>query len=265
MPHADSSHALLLTACIAPKPAIAALLHRSDPEIRLRDYAESLRFWLNLRDPRVGAIVFADNSGYPLDTLRAIADAETRPGSPTVEFHSFDYPAPSPLFSYGHPEMLLVNETLDRSLAIARLPYFVKVTGRYRFPDFSRLLDHLPVDYQVAVDSTGAALWPFSKKTNFISHFALGFFRRDFYREHLGDIPNRMRPAPPWNRMQFVEPMIYDTLYPLRHRPGVIMRWPHNCEPLGVGANGHDYRDRRRRAVAFVRAVARKITPRWWI
>ncbi len=263
---ADRSHSLLLTSCIAPKPDVARLLRRADPALRLQDYADSLRFWLRLGDPRVGALVFADNSGHPLDSLREIAAREA-PESLAVEFHSLDYPAPSPLLSYGHPEMLLVNEVLERSPALARLPFFAKVTGRYRFPDFSRLLDRLPADYQVAVDSTGAPFWPFSpsRKANPISHFALGFFRREFYLEHLRDIPGRMRPAPPWNRMQFVEPMIYDTLLPLRHKPGVIMRWPRNCEPLGIGANGHDYRDRRRRTVALVRAVFRKITPRWWI
>lgn len=258
------SHALLLTACIAPKPDIAGLLKRSDPAQRLADYAASLRFWLRLADPRIGAIVFVDNSGHPLDALQTLAARENLTSIP-VEFHSFDYPAPPPTLNYGHPEMRMINEVLGISEQLSRLPWFAKVTGRYHYPAFSRLLDRLPHDYRVAVDTTGMRPAPWRRLSNPISLFALAFFQTEFYRRHLQDIPDRMRPAPPWDRRQFVEPMIHDTLYPMRKEPGIIMRWPCNCEPRGIGANGQNYRAPRRRAVSFIRAVARRLCPSFWI
>ena len=159
-----ASHALLLTACVAPKGPASPFFRRADPAVRLADYATALRFWLRLRDPRIGAVVFADNSGHPLDSLRDLAAAEAPAGLP-VEFHSFDFPAPSPNLSYGHPEMQLVNAALDASPALARLPFFAKVTGRYRYPGLPRLLDRLPPDYRVAVDTTGVRPWPWHRRS----------------------------------------------------------------------------------------------------
>lgn len=261
--HGIGSHVLVLTACIAPKAEIAQVLRRSDPAVRLNDYANALKFWLKHSDSRIGAIVFADNSGHPLDILREIAQ-KNAPSLLPVEFHSFDFPAPSPMLSYGHPEMRLLNATLETSPALASCPFFAKITGRYTYPDFSRLLDSLPINYEVAVDSTGARPWPIQHRSNLISGFGLALFRRQFYLNHLKSIPDLMRPAPPWNRQQFVEAMIYDTLYPLRNQPGVLLRWPRNCEPVGIGANGENYRGIRRRGVSLLRAVSRRIVPSLW-
>lgn len=259
-----ASHVLLLTACIAPKPEIARLLRRADPALRLQDYASALRSWFRMKDPRIGAVVFADNSGYPLDELKMLA-ADEAPDGIEIEFHSFDYPAPSSSISYGYPEMLLVNEMLASSPAIRRFPYFAKITGRYQYPGFSRLLDRLPPDYRVALDTTGMRPWPCHHRSNPICGFGLALFQTDFYRQHLLDIPAAMRPAPPWSRLQFVETMLYDRLAPLQHEAGVILRWPCNCEPVGVGANGDDYRGFRRRLRAGLRSVNRRIFPSVWL
>lgn len=261
---APASHLLLLTACIAPKPEIAGHLGRSDPALRLDDYVRGLRFWFRLRDPRVAGLVFTDNSGHPLDALRELARTEAPPDFP-VEFHSFDFPAPPRTISYGHPEALLVNETLARSELAARIPYFVKVTGRYRFPDFGRLMNRLPADYRVALDTTGARPWPWRSRSNPICSFALAFFNTRFYLDRLADLPAHMREAPPWNRLQFIESMLYDRLAPMRDEPGVILRWPRNCEPEAIGANGVSYQSPRRRVRASLRAVNRVLLPGLWL
>jgi len=258
------SHALLLTACIAPKPAIASLLKRADPTTRLHDYLAALRSWFQLRDPRIGAVIFAENSGHPLDKLKAMA-AQEAPAGITVEFHSFDFAAPSPSMSYGHPEIQLVNAALSASSAASRLPYFIKVTGRYQYPDLPRLLDRLPAGYKVAVDTTGVRPWPWHAQSNPFCSFGLALFQTEFYRHHLWSLPDLMRPAPPWNRLQFVETMLYDRLIAHRHEPGVILRWPCNCEPVGIGANGSDYRGSRRRLIAALRAANRMLLPSVWL
>ncbi len=255
---------LLLTACIEPKPAIATLLRRNDAPTRLRDYETSLRFWLEYPDERIRGIVFADNSGYTLDSVRAVAAARQRADRP-VEFHSFDHPAPLPNLSYGYNEAILVSQTLDRSALLAGSDYFAKVTGRYRFPDLSRLLDRLPSDFAVAVDSTGCRPWPWKARAKPISNFALALFQTEFYRRELKDLQGRMYPAPPWDRCQYIESMIFDTLWPRRREPGIILRWPCNCEPQGVGANGSDYQSPRRRFRAGIRALNRIFLPSLWL
>jgi hypothetical protein len=255
---------LLLTACIAPKPGIANRLNRNDPNIRLRDYAAGLRFWIEYPDDRIRGIVFADNSGHPLDSLRALAHAHMRTGRP-VEFHSFDHAAPLPNLSYGFNEAILVSETLAASALLAESVHFGKVTGRYRFPDLSRLLNRLPPDFRAAVDTTGCWPWPWKARSKPISSFALALFQTTFYREHLMRLFERMYPAPPWDRCQYIESMIYDHLWPLRHEPGIILRWPCNCEPVGIAANGVDFRAPRRRLRAAIRAATRILLPHLWL
>ncbi len=255
---------LLLTACIAPKPGIANQLRRNDPGTRLRDYAAGLRFWMEYPDDRIRGIVFADNSGQPLDALRALVNAHNPAGRP-VEFHAFDHPAPVPNLSYGFNEAFLVSETIDQSALLAESVHFGKVTGRYRFPDLSRLLNRLPSDYRAAVDTTGCRPWPWRARSKPISSFALALFHTTFYRDNLKQLFNRMYPAPPWDRCQYIESMIYDHLWPLRHEPGIILRWPCNCEPVGIAANGADFRAPRRRLRAAIRATTRILLPNLWL
>ena len=262
-PHARS-HLLVLTACIAPKAGMAGLLNRTSIELRLQDYIEAIQFWLRLREPSIGGILFADNSGYPLDRLQAVVQGETNKKIP-VELVSFDHPAPPPTLSYGHNELILINEAIKRSALAKQFPYLMKATGRYRFPDIGRLIRKLPSDYRVALDTTGEKPWPWRQRSVPICRFALTLMKFDFYHQYLADTSTRMRPAPPWDRRQFIESMFYDQLYPMRAEPGIILRWPCNCEPEGIGSNGMDYRSPGRRIRSGIRSLNRKIIPNLWL
>jgi len=256
------SFAVVMTACVAPKAGVRELLKRADPRQREDDYARAIRFWLTLHEPRISHVVFADNSGHPLDRLSGLAQ-EVAGAQRSIEFISRDYPAPSPGLSYGHPEFLLVNDALRSSARLAQISHFIKATGRYLFPDVSRLLRHLPAEFQVAVDTRG--MWPFGRRPEPIITLPLALFAREFYLRELAGIPDRMVPAPPWDRRQFVEPMMFDLLYPRRHEPGLILRWPCNCEPVGWGANGTNYTSPRLRLRDALRATLRRVAPRLWI
>jgi hypothetical protein len=94
---------------------------------------------------------------------------------------------------------------------------------------------------------------------------ALIIFDRHFYETELSGLPARMVPAPPWNRMQFIEPMLFDALYPLRADPRIIMRWPCNCETVGIGSNGDNYRGFRKGIQSKLRAASRLLCPQIWI
>jgi hypothetical protein len=256
------SFIVLLTACIEPKAGVRDRLTRSDPGIRLGDYREGLEFWLSLAEPLIGGIVFADNSNYPLGELKECAAGSARADRP-VEFLSFDFPAPAMGLSYGQSEFLLVNRALKESRLLCQGRYFIKATGRYRFPYISRLLRRLPADFLVAADSKGFR--PFGFRSNPITCVALAIFDRRFFEAELLNMPMTMAPAPPWNRRQFIEPVLFDSLNRMRSDPRIIMRWPCNCEPIGVGSNGDVYRGLRKNFQYAMRGLSRRLWPQLWI
>lgn len=253
---------LLLTATIAPKGNQGQQLTRLDPRLRLGDYETSLRFWLGLDAPWLAGIIFAENSGADLASLRAIATTEN-PRSVPVEFLAYDHPPPPEGLHYGYSEFILTRQTLADSALALRAPYFIKATGRYRFPTLGRLIARLPQNFRVAVDCKLAK--PFHRDRHHLTHYALALFERRFFQEKLADLPEHMTPAPPWTRAQFIETVLFDRLHPLRHEPGIILRWPCNCEAEGIGGNGDDYGARSRRRKAAIRATARRLLPWLWL
>lgn len=259
---APAGFIVLLTACVAPKASIRAELRRGDPAQRELDYAEALRFWLQLPEPRLRGVVFADNSGHDLNRLRTMAEALPHRQRP-IEFLSRDYPAPPLTLNYGHPEFLLVNEALRDSRLLATERHFIKATGRYRFPTICRLLRRLPSDFRVAVDAR--MMFIQRKRWDKLINVSLALFERDFYLRELAGIPDQMVPAPPWNRKQFIEHMFFDALHPRREEPGILLRWPCNCEPIGIGANGEDYSSMGKQLRSALRAAARHLVPNLWL
>jgi hypothetical protein len=253
---------VLLTATIAPNARMAAGIRRSDPAVRLGDYADALRFWLGLPDAWLAGIVFAENSGYRLEELERVA-AGANPRRLPVEFLSHEDPGPPEGLHYGYSEFKTVRWAIGESRLVRRSRYVIKATGRYTFPGISRLVAGLPRDFKVAVDARCAR--PFTRRRHLLAQFALAIFDREFFGKELSDIPERMVPAPPWTRSQFVETVLIDRLLPRRSEPGVILRWPRNCEPRGVGSNGDSYSSLRKRAQAALRAACRVAAPKLWI
>lgn len=250
---------ILLTATIAPK---GNAVFRSDPKARLEDYKKALRFWLTVEDDRIGPLVFAENSGYPLDELAQFADM--LPGRRReIEFVGTDMPATPEGLNYGYSEFALVEYANSNSMQLGQRPYFAKVTGRYIFPQISRLLNKLPDDFLIAADCRGQKPWGFAGLP--ILTVGLILFNREFYLREVASLYQTMVPAPPWTRKQFIEPVLYDALFPRCAERGMILRWPCNCEAKGVGGDGVILdRGRRRLNLAF-RAGLRTVWPSlWW-
>ncbi|HVU16447.1 MAG TPA: hypothetical protein VHD32_05960 [Candidatus Didemnitutus sp.] len=253
---------VLLTATIRPAVSKDMELVRSDPEVRRRDYEEALRFWLRLPVDWIQGIVFAENSGADLSSLEKIATSVNDRGIP-VEFISCVFPPPPAGLHYGFSEISLVCHALKESRLLREADTFIKATGRYRFPEVDRLVRSLPAGFNVAVDSKLSRFW--SRNRHYLTHFALALFRRSFFEAQLIDLPSRMVPAPPWTRAQFIETVLYDRLLELKSQPGLVLRWPVNCEPVGVGANGDDYGTARKRLQQWVRGLGRRVAPGVWI
>ena len=248
---------LVLTACIRTRVIENAFL--TDPELRLRDYEHSLTVWLEYPDPRLKKILFIENSGADLSTLRKIAD---RYPNATVEFASLNSDADRPEgFDYGFSELMMLDQGLAQSQLRNTTSHMVKVTGRLMFPKMSRLLDRLPKDYSLAVDSRlskGLTRYPQRFTTTQAFMASHGFYDKVLRYEYLN-----MRPH---SYPGFIEHVFFERLYPLRNEPGILMRFPVNLDPVGKAAHwGKDYHSWGQRTVSAGRAVARVLFPNFWI
>ena len=117
---------LLLTGCIKPVEG-QAYLALKDPEERLRQYCESLKFYLSQTDFK--RIVFCENSGYPLEFLN-LEKLATKNGK-ELEVISFrGNTEETRIRGKGFGEGEIVAYALGHSRHAADIRHFVKVTGR---------------------------------------------------------------------------------------------------------------------------------------
>ena len=252
---------VVMTACLRPAPEFATSLVRTDAALRMRDYLEGLHFWLHLPDPRINRIIFLENTAHPLDEPAALA-ARDNPQGRECEFLSFNANEIPAGLHYGYAEYHMIDVGLARSRLWPASDYLIKATGRYRFPDISRLLDRLPPGFLVAADTRENTRFT-SKPYHFVTAPLL-VARRDFFDRHIRTAYQRMHPPPPYYG-QFIEDALYDALMPLRGQDGVVLRWPVNCDPAGVGANGDRYDTLRKRLLRLARAIGRRLIPNWWL
>ena len=141
---------LLLTATITP-PAGAPQLARTDPNLRLKDYAAALEFYLKkLGQSGISGIVFADNSNSDTSSLKELVKrygAESQ-----VEFISFsglDYPLE---YGRGYGEFSMVDYVMQNSALVKSLPAngnIWKITGRYQLQNLTELIDTKPVAAEI--------------------------------------------------------------------------------------------------------------------
>jgi hypothetical protein len=250
---------LTMTACIDPRNGSCPLV-RSDPQIRLADYEGALRYWLRYPDERTGQILFIENSGYPLETLKDIADREN-PLQKKVEFIGLDcnwYPTDG---NYGHAEMRMLDLGLERSKLQKVTTHMIKVSGRFRFPNLSKLLDRLPPGFDVAVDSR---VWRTIGK-RYEHPFVptqIVLFSHCFYTQTLRQGYQELGK----NGILLMEWLFYERLIPLIGNAGIVLRFPCNVDPVGFPAHrARSFTHPKQKAVYALRGVARQLAPGWWI
>lgn len=252
-----NTYTVLMTSCVDPAAGWVKL-HRSDPETRLRDYCEGLRFWLELEDPRIDGIVFVENSGYPLDDLRTLASA-TNPWQRQVEFLSLNdnrYPRDA---HYGYAELGMIDEALVASTVLRASTHFIKASGRLTFPDIGRLLKRLPIDCIFAVDCRNNTFLT-SLPQLFVST-QLMVFATGFYRENLQGSKSELKKP-----VTHIEELFYRKLMGFKDKPGAVLRWPVNVAPRGVAAHwDKNYSSPKHRVINAARGLSRVVFPNWWL
>ncbi len=253
----NNSYLLVLTACIDPSTGPAHVV-RKDPQTRLDDYSQAFTFWLSYPDPRVSRILFIENSGYSLGSLKQLV-ARNNPLSKEVEFISLccnNYP---PQVHYGYAELDMLDQGLSSSRLAQQSEYFIKATGRLKFPSLTRLLNHLPPCYSFAVDCRNNSL--FRKSAQVFVTTQLMLFSKLFYDEQLYGIKSEM-----FTSHGHIEALLYDKLTKFSGRPNAILRWPVNCDPVGQAAHWQkDYASPKQRVINAGRAFCRVVLPKWWV
>jgi len=139
---------LLLTATINPSAGIP-LLARSDPNERRADYERALRFYVTLLGRCFDGIVFCENSGADLGSLRAIADRSEHPEA--VEFISFK--GEEPPYGYGRAfaEIMLIEHAWRNSEILRRTSERIvwKCTGRYLIHNMEKFVRRRPKSFDL--------------------------------------------------------------------------------------------------------------------
>jgi hypothetical protein len=247
---------LLLTATVAPPPGVP-FLTRSDPAVRLADYAAALRLYLALPNALVDRIVVADNSASDLSALDDLARRAAR--GKDVELLSFEgrpYPVERGR-SVG--ETYLIDDALTRSRILTALDddeLFWKVTGRLRVANLGRLIASTPrcalyIDFRRYrrpwVDTRVFAATPAGFRAAFLP-------RLDILRQDLLP-PNVVAP----------EERLFEELLPEVERLRIAPRLRVEPKIEGRSGLGEDYRRPRRRVESAVRRVTRRLVPALWI
>lgn len=116
---------VLLTATVDVRNVV--YLQRSDLQVRLSDYEQSLKLWMeNKYTPK---LIFCENSGYDLSLLSESC-YRNNPHQKKIEFISFDdnhYPRE---LGKGYGEMRIIEHVIENSRLIGPDTLIVKVTGR---------------------------------------------------------------------------------------------------------------------------------------
>jgi len=245
---------LLLTSCIEPRYTNGVV--RNDPNIRLNDYAHSLKSWI--KKGGWNKIVFADNSGWTENHIRS--ELSSRIGNSILDSCEFEIlccdDTPRPELHYGYSELGIFDQAVAKSYLLQHSSHFMKATGRLYFPKADLLRDQLDETILFWVDARSHILfWSTNQITT-----QLMIFSTEFYRNNLYDIRKRMSPDLP-----FIEPFLFNILLPWNRKSGCRFRWPVNIDPEGVAAHsGINYSSGRRRFHSNLRAISRQMFPGIW-
>jgi hypothetical protein len=263
---------VVMTASVAPGPSPHII--RADPKLRLNDYKNSLRFWLEQPHPKINRILFLENTGYDLSELRKVASDYNTSGK-EVEFVSMrrnDIPEGR---HYGYGEMLMLDHGLPQSSLRQRTSHMIKATGRLTFPNIGKLIDRLPDRFDACIEcriplnsfrSNNNPLQVIRQRLHAYASCQLMIFSHRFFEEQLQKLYLNLGSRDSGGYPFLIENLIYDRIIEFEGRTGIHLRWPINVEPAGfAGHSGKRYDSAGRLLIHATRAAARVLAPKVWI
>lgn len=140
---------LVMTATITP-PASVPFLARNEPHLRLKDYEESLNFYLPLVNQCISSIVFAENSYSDISSLQNIVErAGLNKQVEFLVFEGLDYP---PSYGRAYGEFKLIDYAMEHSQIIksqGKEAIIWKVTGRYIVKNLCQIIARKPSNFDI--------------------------------------------------------------------------------------------------------------------
>jgi hypothetical protein len=244
---------LLITATITPPPD-AIKLARVDPKARLSDYAEALRFYIEvLERGGIDGVVFVENSNSDMSVLTDLASRSSRAAQiEFIGFQGLDYP---PEHGRGYGEMRLLDHAMKTSALVAGLKddaVVWKVTGRYVIRNIERLVR----------TSRGAEIYCQCRNypLRWTDMYFMGWTRRS-YAQAFGDAAERIKEQPgrPSSEVEFRR-LVDEVSRSIKVKKRFVE------PPDIVGVRGWDnQRYEAQRLKSWSRALLARIAPWIWI
>ena len=248
------SDVLLITSTIAPA-ADVFLLSVKDPASRLDEYCAALEVYLGLLDRGlVERIVYADNSGRPLDRLAAIA--ARRGHADQVEFVSFTA-EPGAAHSRYYLEMRLI-ETAFRLSTVLRTAgdrRIWKVTGRYIVGNIAEIITTAPEAFDLYVNCR-------NHPERLLDFFVVAFRSRSFHDLLGRDLEDFSARNPPGERV-LRDKIDAGVFAGMTIVPRLVVT--PNLTGGRRGWDGAAYGARRGRLRYLARVLANRIVPGLWV
>jgi len=245
---------LLMTATITP-PENCPDLARADPGMRMNDYINALKFYLDIPSQYCDRIIFAENSDTNLEPLQSILKFNHQ--NKQVEFISFpqgnNFP---PKYGKGYGEMLLMDYAMENSKLISDQDIIWKATGRLILDNFVKIIQTSSQDYDVYCDLHN------DYKILGLVHF----FDPRFYSFTKKGYDKLFRPHTNKLKAAHIEHYFYDVLTKNMDGHKIIPRFKKVPMIRGiVGSSNKDYFTRKKLIQRKFQQVFRTMMPWLWL
>lgn len=250
---------LLMTATLRPPMSAVA---RFDPQLRMNDYLEALRFYLAQPDEVIDRILFVENSATPLEPLLALVAGMSH--GKKVEFIGFEGNDHPPERGKAFGEFRLIDHGLARTTLFGPEDLIWKTTGRLKLLNLPALQAVPRLRGADLICDLHNILFIGSRSLAQRCHMDLRVFG---FRPRAYDAV--LRGA--WQRIGqgFDAASVYQLVAAARRDRRdvrVLPRFPQQLQIQGIsGRHGHDYQSSAQVGKDRVRAVLRRIAPWVWL
>jgi len=245
---------LLMTATITP-PKNCPDLARVNPDLRMNDYYESLKYYLEIPSQLMDRIIFAENSDTDLTPLKEVLKFNSQ--NKKVEFISFpngnDFP---PEYGKGYGEMLLIDYALDNSKIINEDDIIWKATGRLILSNLPSLIQKTPQNYDLYCD--------LHNDYDFLG--LVHFFDPRFYSFSLKGYDLYFRPHTNNLKKAHIEHYFYNVIKKDIYNNRIITRFKQVPLIKGfIGSSNQDYWSLNKKIQRKGQQIIRTIAPWFWL
>ncbi len=248
-----------MTATINTAPTMSNN-NRRDPGQRRMDYEGALAAYLEQAPGTLDAIVFCENSGADLSSLRDLAEKHAKNGV-AVHFLSYVSDVPPELGKSVAELDILIRAHRDMA-ALFQGAMVWKVTGRLVVRNLGQIVRGCPADAQVYCDTRSLKILRNLVWSNYWVDTRLIGYTPTYFEKYILPIGNGTE-----MRQNSIEAAVYDVLRPkFGQDRGLVPRF--RAQPVfsGVcGGSNEDYESPSYRRKTAIRSVFRKVAPWIWM